>query len=405
MNKGKVSIIIPVYNGANYMGEAIDSALAQTYPDIEIIVVNDGSNDNGETREIALSYGNKIRYFEKENGGVSTALNLGIKNMRGEYFSWLSHDDLYYPNKIEAEVQALMDSGNMEQVVYSGYELLHMPEGEIITCNEVEETYSSKYLESGLCAVTFGFISGCSLLIPKRYFDIYGYFDEDLRTTQDYAKWFDMIRDKRVVYVPRALIKSRVHDSQVGNTYDKFQEECDELHLWMMKNIRESDASRMGWDMYHFYSIMLFRLYNARFINAYRYVYKQLHQLPESIYAEERVSILKETLFSAGTRKLYLYCMGRRGQALLEYLQLRGIQVKACSDSNAALWGREIHGIPCVAPEEIPRENSLLIVTKAKPKELVLSLKKDFNNVISYDDIKEQLCEVPVLKKYLPDQL
>ena len=405
MNKGKVSIIIPVYNGANYMGEAIDSALAQTYPDIEIIVVNDGSNDNGKTREIALSYGNKIRYFEKENGGVSTALNLGIKNMRGEYFSWLSHDDLYYPNKIEAEVQALMDSGNMEQVVYSGYELLHMPEGETITCNEVEEAYSSKYLESGLCAVTFGFISGCSLLIPKRYFDIYGYFDEDLRTTQDYAKWFDMIRDKRIVYVPRALIKSRVHDSQVGNTYDKFQEECDELHLWMMKNIRESDISRMGWDLYHFYSIMLPRLYSSGFINAYRYVYRQLYQLPENIYAEERVSTIKKELFDVEKKKLYLYCMGRRGKALLEYLQLRGIQVTACSDSNAALWGREIHGIPCVAPEEIPRENSLLIVTKAKPKELVLSLKKDFNNVISYDDIKEQLCEVPVLKKYLPDQL
>lgn len=81
-----VSIIIPVYNGSNYMREAIDSALAQTYSNIEIIVVNDGSNDDGETRNIALSYGDKIRYFEKENGGVSTALNLGIKNMGGIFF-------------------------------------------------------------------------------------------------------------------------------------------------------------------------------------------------------------------------------------------------------------------------------------------------------------------------------
>ena len=76
-----VSIIIPVYNGANYMREAIDSALAQTYRNIEIIVVNDGSNDNGETERIALSYGDKIKYFHKENGGVSSALNLGIQNM------------------------------------------------------------------------------------------------------------------------------------------------------------------------------------------------------------------------------------------------------------------------------------------------------------------------------------
>ena len=89
------------------MREAIDSALAQTYRNIEIIVVNDGSNDNGETERIALSYGDKIRYFHKENGGVSSALNLGIQNMQGEYFSWLSHDDKYSPKKIENQVNAL----------------------------------------------------------------------------------------------------------------------------------------------------------------------------------------------------------------------------------------------------------------------------------------------------------
>ena len=74
----KVSIIIPVYNGANYLRDAINSALNQTYKNIEIIVVNDGSNDNGRTDEIALSYGNKIKYIKKKNGGVASALNVGI---------------------------------------------------------------------------------------------------------------------------------------------------------------------------------------------------------------------------------------------------------------------------------------------------------------------------------------
>lgn len=66
MNEGfspKVSIVIPIYNGANYMREAIDSALTQTYSNIEVLVINDGSNDNGETDRIAKSYGNRIRYF------------------------------------------------------------------------------------------------------------------------------------------------------------------------------------------------------------------------------------------------------------------------------------------------------------------------------------------------------
>ena len=116
-----VSIVIPVYNGSNYMREAIDSALAQTYSNIEIIVVNDGSNDGGATRDIALSYGDKIRYFEKENGGVSTALNLAIKNMRGQYFSWLSHDDVYLPEKVQTEIDALRKAGDMSRVVYSNW--------------------------------------------------------------------------------------------------------------------------------------------------------------------------------------------------------------------------------------------------------------------------------------------
>ena len=98
MQHPKVSVIIPVYNGSNYLSDAINSALSQTYSNLEIIIVNDGSSDNGKTKEIALSYGNKIKYIEKENGGVSSALNTGIKNMTGEYFSWISHDDIFYTN-------------------------------------------------------------------------------------------------------------------------------------------------------------------------------------------------------------------------------------------------------------------------------------------------------------------
>ena len=63
-----------------------------------MIIVNDGSNDQGATDNICKSYGDKIRYFEKENGGVASALNLGIKEMNGEYFAWLSHDDLFAKN-------------------------------------------------------------------------------------------------------------------------------------------------------------------------------------------------------------------------------------------------------------------------------------------------------------------
>ena len=117
----KVSIIIPVYNGSDFMKEAIDSAINQAYKSIEIIVINDGSKDDGKTKNIALSYGNNIRYFEKENGGVATALNLGIKEMTGEYFSWLSHDDYYYPKKIEKQINFLKKQKNKEMILFSNY--------------------------------------------------------------------------------------------------------------------------------------------------------------------------------------------------------------------------------------------------------------------------------------------
>jgi glycosyltransferase involved in cell wall biosynthesis len=108
----KVSIVVPVYNGADYLHEAIDSAFAQTYPNIEVVVVNDGSKDDGQTERIALSYGEALRYFCKPNGGVASALNRGIAEMSGEFFSWLSHDDLYTKDKI-ATIQSLLQTLDM----------------------------------------------------------------------------------------------------------------------------------------------------------------------------------------------------------------------------------------------------------------------------------------------------
>ena len=95
----KVSIIIPVYNTEKYLRECIESALNQTYKDIEIIAVNDGSNDN--SLKILESFKNRIKIISKKNGGTATALNEGIKNMTGEWFKWLSADDVLYSNAIE----------------------------------------------------------------------------------------------------------------------------------------------------------------------------------------------------------------------------------------------------------------------------------------------------------------
>jgi glycosyltransferase involved in cell wall biosynthesis len=118
-----VTIVIPVYNGADYLEDAINSALNQTYKNIEIIVVNDGSTDYGKTEAIANAYSDRVRYFTKRNGGVSSALNFGIDKMTGEYFSWLSHDDLYFPEKIEKQVNFIEKNYDVK-VVASSFEII-----------------------------------------------------------------------------------------------------------------------------------------------------------------------------------------------------------------------------------------------------------------------------------------
>ena len=119
----RVSVVIPVYNGANFLGDAIDSALAQTWRDVEVIVVDDGSNDDGATADVARSYGDRIRYLRTDHGGVSSALNAGIRAMTGEYFAWLSHDDVYHPAKLETPDRHA-GATRRRAIAYSDYELV-----------------------------------------------------------------------------------------------------------------------------------------------------------------------------------------------------------------------------------------------------------------------------------------
>ncbi|MDH4128395.1 MAG: glycosyltransferase [Spirochaetota bacterium] len=227
----KVSIVIPVYNGSNYMREAIDSALAQTYDNIEVIVVNDGSNDDGKTDAIAKSYGNKIRYFYKENGGVSTALNLGIKNMTGEYFSWLSHDDIYKPEKTEVQINYLSKYSNKNIILYSDFDHI----------DNQSKFIDSKMMNNPSKPLVLQLfidwpINGCSLLMPKTIFKNVGLFNEELKTTQDYEMWFKLIKEGcQFIYIPKSLIQSRVH-KEMGTIllYNIQSKEAENLYIWAL---------------------------------------------------------------------------------------------------------------------------------------------------------------------------
>lgn len=224
MNKynPKVSIIIPVYNGSNFLDEAIRSALSQTYNNIEVIVVNDGSDDNGETERIANQYGERIKYLYKENGGVSSALNYGIRNMTGEWFSWLSHDDLYMPEKVAHSIDVVSNHLDIEKklIVYTDGCLIR-ESGAVI--KPFRKYFDDGKVYSGLDAASImtvnGALCGCCLLIHKDAFKEIGLFDESLRYSQDALMWYKLfMHGYSICSCGRKYVHSRVHKKQVTNT-------------------------------------------------------------------------------------------------------------------------------------------------------------------------------------------
>ena len=236
-----VSIIIPVYNGANYLAQAIESALAQTYTNCEVIVVNDGSNDNGQTERIALNYGDRIRYFTKPNGGVASALNFGLSVMRGSLFSWLSHDDLYEVNKIERQCLVLLNSPREDIVVYSDYYIFSDDDRRCTIRLQDTNPGAFRYR-----LARHSNVNGCTLLIWADALRATGGFNEALRATQDYDMWFRLARHQTFIHLPEVLVGSRFHGQQGIHTQTELAEiECQSLHAMFAKELRDDEIPRL----------------------------------------------------------------------------------------------------------------------------------------------------------------
>ena len=246
-----VSIIIPVFNGANYLEGAIQCALEQTYQNIEIIVINDGSTDDGATEKIAKQFGDQIRYFHQVNGGCGAALNCGIAHMKGEYFSWLSHDDLYTPDKVAEQIALLDKLVNKNSIIFSAFEIID-ENGTHTSYVYPDEVLPGPKLALPLMPLLRGLIHGCSLLIPKKLFDEIGTFDITKRTTQDYALWFDFLRKAPLEYVSKPLIKGRIHSAQdTQKINDVHLRETNELWSGFLERLtldemKKLDGSHIG---------------------------------------------------------------------------------------------------------------------------------------------------------------
>jgi len=242
MDKPNVSVIIPVYNGSNYIREAIDSVLKQTYKNYEVIIVDDGSTD--DTWDIIQSYGNLIRAFHKENGGVSSALNLGIREMKGSWFAWLSHDDLWMPEKLETQVTFHNQYPNLM--------------GSYTRSIEIDDTrnylnpLNSHPLDNSLgirALFMSNFIAGDTVFIHRKIFHKIGFFNEELRVTQDYDMWLRTVNMFDLGFIPEYLTCIRSHPNQDGKKYLHLED--GEFSQFIIKNFETFDKIRLFQDSFY----------------------------------------------------------------------------------------------------------------------------------------------------------
>ncbi|MCF6409160.1 glycosyltransferase [Pseudalkalibacillus salsuginis] len=228
----KVSIIIPFYN-CQYIDRAIESALNQSYNNCEIIVIDDGSTQHVERIN---PYKGKITYIKKGNGGTASALNLGILHAKGEYFSWLSSDDMYHPEKIRKQLQFMQDQQAV--ISYGNYYLMNARDhitSEPVGVGFADKWFFLKTMRSGCI------INGCTVMAKINAIKEIGMFDESLPFTHDYDLWLRLIPKYDFPYFPEPLVYYRIH----GAMGSKVHKEVIRNEIHKVKRKHRDQMSRL----------------------------------------------------------------------------------------------------------------------------------------------------------------
>lgn len=230
-----ISVIIPVYKNTNFLKEALNSLIAQTYKNFEVIIVNDGSPDFENIKKIINFFVKKklnIKLFNfKKNRGVSAALNKAIQQSKGKYISWLSHDDLYHRDKLKKQMNVLKN--NSIKICFSNFFLINSKKKVIKKININNSVFEPRHFI--LFRDKYNF---CSALINKIIFKKVGLFDLNKKHTQDYDLLFKILNRYKPYLMNDYLLYSRVHNKQNSVIGKKDAEkEKEKLYLSRFKQI------------------------------------------------------------------------------------------------------------------------------------------------------------------------
>jgi glycosyltransferase involved in cell wall biosynthesis len=216
----KVSVIIPAYNAANFICDTVDSALAQTHRDLEVIAVNDGSKD--DTLDRLRPYGDRIRLLDLTNGGVARARNSGVNIATGEWIAFLDADDLWAPEKIA------------RQLAHSNAPLRYTDRLNIGAYGDLPELQSlvTPMYEGDLFETLMlegNFITTSSVLMRRDLFErMNGYFT-GLNGTEDWDLWLRIAERHQIGLLPQPLISYRFHPGGISRNYVRMGRERHEV--------------------------------------------------------------------------------------------------------------------------------------------------------------------------------
>jgi len=220
-NAPLVSVIIPAFNSGEWLAQAIDSALGQSYPNVEIVVVNDGSTDLS-AREIAHRYIPLITYIERENGGVAAARNTGINASNGELIALLDQDDVWLRHKLEVEVRAWLAHPHVA-LVHSSYHLIDEQGKRVSTLGDQKWLSRLREREYRPLPDLLVDVPICSAttLFPRKILDEVGLLDPMLSGTDDWDLWLRMAARGYPFYcIGEPLAEYRTHTANTSRNID-----------------------------------------------------------------------------------------------------------------------------------------------------------------------------------------